>query len=102
MKTLISLFFVAALLASFPVTSKEVDNPYLKCVAQTKDQDACLDKVGRDHWTPYKSPDDCIIVKETLETAEKSNWKFSYKILFFNERCKSLRQPHFERKSREP
>lgn len=99
MKLWFCFFSFLALLVSISANGEEGDNPYLKCIAQTKDQDACLDKVGRDYWAPYKLPEDCIVVKEILEAAEKAKWQFSYKVLFFNERCKFLRQPHFERKA---
>ena len=65
-------------------------------MAEKKDQEACLESVGRDKWMPYKLPDDCALVKQTLEMARKMGWRYSYKILYFNERCHRLGELHFE------
>ena len=100
MKTIGILLFIATLSGSLPAYSKESTNPYVTCMAQTKDQDTCLDKVGRDLWEPTTTPGDCLVVKTTLELAEKNNLQFSYKILYFNERCKAHKQPHYVRATR--
>lgn len=78
---------------------KRANNPYTQCIdkQKIKDVNACLDKVGRIEWYPYKSPDSCIISKEVLEVADRKGWKLSWKVLFMNERCRRLGEPFYKR-----
>ena len=80
-------------LASSP-SYADTQNEYIRCMKETKDQDACLERLGRHSWYPQKV-DSCYIVQETLRLASEQGWKLSWKILFFNERCARLRMPHF-------
>lgn len=96
------LILLCCTAASFPAMAGErEDNPYVQCVEkqQVKDVDACLEKVGRIEWYPIKSPDSCIINKQVLEFADRNKWKFSWKVLFMNERCRRLGEPFYKRAS---
>jgi hypothetical protein len=67
-------------------------NPYVQCVEQQviKDVSACLEKVGRIEWYPFKSPDSCANSMQVLRLADRQNWTMSWKVLFDNERCRRL------------
>lgn len=81
------------------LANERENNPYIQCVEKqnTKDVDACLEKVGRIEWYPYKSPDSCIVNKQILEFADRNKWKLSWKVLFMNERCQRLGEPFYKR-----
>jgi hypothetical protein len=67
-------------------------NPYVQCVEQQviNDVSACLEKVGRIEWYPFKSPDSCANSMQILRLADRRNWKMSWAVLFDNERCRRL------------
>lgn len=81
------------------IANDKDNNIFIKCVKNqnTKDLDACLEKVGRIEWLPYKSPDICALTKNTLSMADNNNWKLSWKLLFMNERCHRLGEPFYIR-----
>ena len=77
---------------------------YTKCMQRQKIKDKyfCLDEVGRDAWVPLKeggstAADECTSIKVTLGLATKMKMNLSYKLLYFNERCRRLSLPHFKR-----
>ena len=83
----------------FGAAYEKRNNPFVKCVdMQTvKNIDACLDKVGRIEWRPYKSPDDCALIRDILNRADNSGSKLSWKLLFMNERCRNYGELFYKR-----
>lgn len=107
MMLVLSLFGITSCNASaadeeknpFGIVAEKRNNPFITCVDKqiTKDVDACLEKVGRIEWSPYKSPDDCALIRDILNRADASGWKLSWKLLFMNERCRRYGEPFYER-----
>jgi len=93
------LLVIAITSSNILLANTRTGNPYINCVdtQNTKDTEACLEKVGRIEWYPYKTPDSCIISKEILDFADKNGWKLSWKVLFMNERCRRLGEPYYKR-----
>jgi hypothetical protein len=100
MKEYFKVLVIFVYLFPLYVTASEKDeNPFVKCVdnQKVKDLDACLERVGRIEWYPYKSPDMCALTRDILSRADNSGFKLSWKLLFMNERCKRLGEPYYER-----
>ena len=90
------LVWVSALaVANFEAQSAEtVRHEFLGCMAETQDQDQCLDRLGRHSWFPQKV-DSCYAVRDILEFAHVQGWKLSWKVLFLTNavcgfRCRTL------------
>lgn len=72
---------------------EEIENiksmPYVSCEKETKDQEICLDRVGRHTWYPMQYS--CHMLDDILEGDPQL---YSWKLLFFNERCWRLGLPY--------
>lgn len=63
--------------------------PYVSCIKEVKGQDICLERVGRHIWYPLHQS--CHMLDDILEGDPQL---YSWKLLFFNERCWRLGLPH--------
>ncbi len=90
------LFIVAANLVYAKEKNENGSNPYVDCYAKSKNQNKCLDLVGRDLWIPVKKSD-CIMITDILSEVYKQKMKFSYKLLYFNEKCRKYSKKYFDR-----
>ncbi|MEE8151497.1 MAG: hypothetical protein V3T76_00490, partial [candidate division NC10 bacterium] len=99
MVRVVKVVIVAALLivgtvAMIDPAHTQTENAYVACMKEIKDQDTCLERIGRHSWQPSKV-DSCYAVRDILQFAYNQGWNLSWKVLFFNERCARLDMPPF-------
>ena len=77
-----------------------LESSYSECMSQFADQEACLKEHGRTSWHPANAGDpdgrqSCALTADILATFDAIGSPLSWKLLFFNERCRRLELPFY-------
>jgi hypothetical protein len=75
-------------------TSSRTQN-YRECVESGTLPSVCDEKFDRIEWMPTEPG--CATTRVTLNFADEQKWKLSWKLLYYNERCRADRLTHYER-----
>ena len=78
----------------------KLQSSYSECMSQFADQEACLEEHGRTSWHPANAGDadgrqSCALTADILAAFDAIGSPLSWKLLFFNERCRRLELPYY-------
>ena len=80
--------------------AEKLQSSYSECMSQLADQEVCLEEHGRTSWHPANAGDldgrqSCAITADILAAFDALGSPLSWKLLFFNERCRRLDLPYY-------